>query len=347
MFRLPETRRGPKSLDNFLSIISLTETFDPQGETTMEQPVVEVQEHATNTLGGSPPPRVTPSVGPAATAVSTQACATCGAAPAANGGLVTQPSWVYALGNIEARFPSISVEKEFAQATGRERTAGLTDRQALHTVLTRPENRYLVRQLCFVLSVEGLETYLLRPRDPADFSLLVEAIRPNPSPLDLDVVIGLKGPIAPAEMCNGLMVPIVVFDQIYSFDRDSLIKAIPIPKSTKTTAAQFGPAAEELFNRIMQLTDNAGATDEHRALNYLVMRYPAIYGKAAEEFAHDFSLTGVEVRPSPLSSTRNIVDVIFSYTNRITDFTEKFFVRCDMTEEFPFLVSKMSPYYDR
>jgi hypothetical protein len=27
----------------------------------------------------------------------------------------------------------------------------------------------------------------------------------------------------------------------------------------------------------MQLTDNAGATDEHRALNYLAMRYPAIY----------------------------------------------------------------------
>jgi hypothetical protein len=55
----------------------------------------------------------------------------------------------------------------------------------------------------------------------------------------------------------------------------------------------------------------------------------------------------VEVRPSPLSTTRNIVDVIFSYTNHNTDFTEKFFVRCDMTEEFPFLVTKMSPYYDR
>jgi hypothetical protein len=136
-----------------------------------------------------------------------------------------------------------------------------------------------------------------------------------------------------------------MFDQIYSFDRSTLIKSIPRPE--KTTAAQFGPAAEELFNRIMQMTDNAGATDEHRALNYLAMRYPAIYAKAAEEFALDFSLTGVEVRPSPLSGTRNVVDVIFSYTNRNTDFTEKFFVRCDTTEEFPFLVNKLSPYYDR
>ena len=97
----------------------------------------------------------------------------------------------------------------------------------------------------------------------------------------------------------------------------------------------------------MQLTDNAGATDEHRALNYLAMRYPAIYTKAAEQFGNSCSLSGVEVRPSPLSSTRNIVDVIFSYTHRQTDVTEKHFVRVDVSEEFPFLVTKMAPYFDR
>jgi hypothetical protein len=69
--------------------------------------------------------------------------------------------------------------------------------------------------------------------------------------------------------------------------------------------------------------------------------------KAAEKFGRDFSLARVEVRSSPLSATCKIFDAIFSYTNRNTDFTEKFFVRSDMTEEFPFLVTKMSPYYDR
>lgn len=255
------------------------------------------------------------------------------------------PAYVYTIGRVEARFPNLAAEKEFAQATGRTDTAGKTDQQAFHAVLSRRENRYLVRQLCWVLSIQGLDTYLLLPHDPADTNLLVEAIRPAPSPNDIDVVIGMRGPIAPPTMCNGLMVPMVVFDQIYSFDRDALIKAIPRPEGT--TAAQFGPAAEELFNRIMQLTDNAGATDEHRALNYLAMRYPAIYARAAEAFAQDFALTGVEVRASPLSSTRKIVDVIFAYTNRNTDFTEKSYVRVDVTEEFPFLVTKMSPYYDR
>jgi hypothetical protein len=212
-------------------------------------------------------------------------------------------------------------------------------------VLTKRENRYLVRQVCWVLTIQGLDTYLLVARDAADIDLLVEALRPASSPKDIDVVIGMRGPIASPTMCNGLMVPIIAFDQIYSFDRDELIKAIPKPE--KSTSAQFGPAAEELFSRIMQMTDNAGATDEHRALNYLTMRYPAIYAKAAEQFGRDCSLSGVEVRPSPLSNTRNHVDVIFSYTNRNTDFTEKFYVRVDVTEEFPFLATKMSPYYGR
>ena len=54
-----------------------------------------------------------------------------------------------------------------------------------------------------------------------------------------------------------------------------------------------------------------------------------------------------EVRPSRLSGTRKIVDAVFTYTNRNTGVDEKYFVRVDVTEKFPFLVTKISPYYDR
>ena len=278
------------------------------------------------------------------------ACASCGApaetaAAEINPGAGAKAAYVYALGRIEARFPNLAAEKEFAQATGRADTAGRTDQQAFQVVMSKRENRYLARQLCWVLTIQGLDTYLLAPRDSSDLDLLVEAIRPTPAPNDIDVVIGTRGALAPPTVCNGLMVPIVAFDQIYSFDRDTLLQAIPKPD--KASAAQFASAAEALFSRILQMTDNAGATGEDRALNYLAMRYPAIYAAAAEQFAQDFSLTGVDVRPSPLSGTRRIVDAIFAYTSRKTDFTEKFFVRVDVTEEFPFLVTKLSPYYDR
>jgi hypothetical protein len=153
--------------------------------------------------------------------------------------------------------------------------------------------------------------------------------------------------MATAEMCNALIVPIVVVDQIYSFERPELIKAIQKPKELKMNEEQFRPSAGELFDRIMQMTNNVGATDEHRAVNYLAMRYPQIYTHVAEMFADNFSLTGLEVSPSRLSATRKLVNVIFSYTNRNTDVVEKFRVRVDVTEKYLYLDKKLSPYYDR
>ena len=267
-------------------------------------------------------------------------CPSCG-----SGNTVPAPSFVYALGRIEARFPTLSLEKELAQATGRAETAGLTDRQALRSVLAERQNRYLVRKLCWTLTIEGLETYILHPQDTGNWDPLVDALRPTPRASDIDVVIGMRGPIAPPDLCNGLQVPIVLFSQIYSFDVDSLVKSIPRPE--ETSEAEFAPAAEELFGRIIQLADNAGSADEHRALNYVATRYPAIYATTADAYKHNAALTAVDVKPSRLSGVRRIVSVILSYTNRQTDVVEKYFTRVDMTEEFPFLVTKMSPYYDR
>lgn len=97
----------------------------------------------------------------------------------------------------------------------------------------------------------------------------------------------------------------------------------------------------------MQMADNAGNTDEHRALNYLAVRYPEIYARVADYYGRNSSLTGVEARPSTLNSTRKMLDVIFSFNDRTTDVLEQQFCRVDVTEEFPFLASKLSPYYQR
>lgn len=278
--------------------------------------------------------------------ISPAMCASCGTTLAdANDNGVAAPSYVFAIGRVEMRFPSLGVEKEFAQAAGRIDTKGLTDRKAIHAVLSERSNRYLIRHLCWVFTIQGMDTYILVPRDPADYDQLLEAVRPHPSPLDIDVVIGVRGPVAPPEMCNGLMVPIVAFDQIYSFDRHALIKALPPPKGRKT--ADYDKVPDEVLDRIMLLADNAGATSAHRAINYMAVRYPAIYHTVADANDRDASLTAVDVQPSSLSGTRDIVDVIFSFTNRKTDVIEKYFTRCDVTEKFPFLITRMSPYFDR
>lgn len=277
-----------------------------------------------------------------------ESCPTCGGRVMSSGeqNQTANPSFVYAIGQIDYRFSNLGLEKEFAQVAGRSNTAGLRDRQVAQKVLSDDQNRYLVRQLCWVLTIEGLDTYILQPRDPADFKMFIEALgRPYSSDNDVDVVIGLRGPIAPPSMCNGLAVPVVFFDQIYSFDKDSLVKAMPKPEKRK--AEQFEGDAKDLFSRVVQLADNAGATDEHRALNYLAVRYPDIYHEASRQHAENSSLAAVDVRPSRLSGSRKVLDVIFSYSNRQTDVIEKRFVRVDVTEMFPFLVTKLSHFYER
>jgi hypothetical protein len=239
------------------------------------------------------------------------------------------PGFVYVLGTVQPRFPSLGVEKEFVQATGRAPTAGLTDRAALKAVLSERQNRYLVRELCWVLTVEDLETYLLRPRDPADFDLLLDALRATPRAGDLDVVIGTRGPLAPPEACNGLLVPMLAFKQIYSFDVDSFVKAIPRPQTVPKV--EFTPAAEEVLGRIMPMTDNAGTTDQHRALNCLVTRYPAIYATTAEAHRRGSGLSAIEARPSRLNGIGRILDVVFTFTHRQTDVTDRYFNCVDVT----------------
>jgi len=137
----------------------------------------------------------------------------------------------------------------------------------------------------------------------------------------------------------------LIFDQIYSFDRDSLLKAIPKP--TEADPTKFIAAAGAMFDSIMRQSDNAGGSDADRAKNYLALRYHQIYATAASAIANNASFTSIDVFPSPLSGTRSIVDVVFAFTDRTTLVVSKYFSRVDVTEEFPFLVTAISPYYDR
>jgi hypothetical protein len=210
------------------------------------------------------------------------------------------PPYVFAVGRVQARIPSLGVEREYAQARrayvqdrSQRETAGLNDQEVFHAVLSERTNRYLVRQLCFVVEIEKIDTYILRPRDPLDLELLVEAIRPAPRPDDADVVVGIKGPIAPPEACGGLTIPILAFDQLYSFDVESLIQGIPRPEDIpEDQDERFRSSAEEVYYRLVQVADNAGDTDEHRAINFLTVRYPLIYEETAKAHERNFSLSG-------------------------------------------------------
>jgi hypothetical protein len=261
--------------------------------------------------------------------------------------IMDNPAYIYAIGKISFRYPDLSIENEVRQASGRkaEDIKGLAQPEVINKIVTDPNNRYLARHLCWILEIENLPTYIIVPSDPLDIENFTNALRVNPERDDIDVIIGTRGPIARPDMCNGLMLPIVSVDQLYSFDKDELLKGIPKRKGTNED--QFTKTANALFEHIIQLADNVGATDEHRAINYLSMRYDQIYHRTQLMQDDNYFLHGIEVRLSRLANTRKILDVILIFENRNSAATEKWFARVDVSGKFPFLVSPLQQYYER
>jgi hypothetical protein len=262
--------------------------------------------------------------------------------PSANTG---HPPWVYAIGHVRPQFPNASLEREFAQVVSRRETEGMTDHQVLATTLSERENRYIARQLCWLFTIQGLPTYRLFPRDAADYDLLADSLQTEEEET-VSVVIGLVGPLAPPEDCGGLTVPVVAFDQLYTFTRQALVQELPLPEDlTAQEEEQFRRTARELFDQVIDMVDNVGAIDEHRAENYALVRYSEMYTQTAKAHREEKSLTAFEVRPSPLSS--DIMDLILTYTQRRTGIEEKYRFSVSVEGEFPYLVRKMGPHVDR
>jgi len=205
------------------------------------------------------------------------------------------------------------------------------DRRWQHKVLSqyKTETRYIARQLIWRLTIEDVPIFVLKPGHPSDLDELIDCLkRPKyPSPElrgiepphadDRDVVVGVMG-------ADGIA---VLVDQIFTID--------------STHLAADGSSA------FKQVADNHGLTDEDRAHNFLVARY-SISPENLEEIGEDFKLADVPVLSSRLGGpTGRVVRAIFTFRNTNAPIEKKYFVRVDVTEEFPFLVTKISPYYDR
>src|SRR2546426_11391685 len=117
-------------------------TNEPSASHHETRPDIAVVTPSQEDVSGAPPTNGAP-------------CPTCAGAAAP-----MPVSYVYAIGRIEARFPRLSVEKEFAQAAGRAETAGQTDQQTVYKGLSQPQSRHFAPQLCWGVTVRGLATYI-------------------------------------------------------------------------------------------------------------------------------------------------------------------------------------------
>ena len=85
----------------------------------------------------------------------------------------------------------------------------------------------------------------------------------------------------------------------------------------------------------MRSTENVGATDTHRALNYLLVQHPGIF--LAAERSHR-ELDRIDTQIIQCGAVRKHVAVIFSFIDHVTGVADRLFTRVDVTEEWPFVV---------
>jgi PatG C-terminal len=173
--------------------------------------------------------------------------------------------------------------------------------------LLLPENRYLARRLVWVLVVQGQDTFYLKPNEPSEFKLLLEA-----AAAEFSLVVGTGN--APADQKN---LPTVWFNQIYHFNLNGFFQNLCEHLGPDESRGQAQPVIEicrDRFERIIYTANNAGHQSPFRALNYLAVRYPAIYGETSKIIQQqNLKLIGLEVHHSQLNFGRKVENVIFAF----------------------------------
>src|SRR5260370_6330691 len=244
---------------------------------------------------------------------------------------VPHEQFVYAMGRIDVRFPSMGIEREFQQREMRlgEAKESLSRGERMARVLEA--NHHLASRLCYILSMSGIPAYIVAP---SGFSLRADLLRALSSSARSNqwcVLIGRRGPMSTPSTCGGVLAPIVGCDQLYCFSLQELRKSLessvtPALKAPNIQATAVQHVSRELFERFTGSTENLGATDAHRALNYLLVQHPGLFLAPAERSGRH-TLDRIETREIQGMGARKLIAVILTFLDLTTGLPHRLYSR--------------------
>ena len=284
----------------------------------------------------SPTPAVTPAPPGPAPAKAGHTCPECAGKTA-----LAPEQYVYAIGRLDVRFPSLGIEREYQQ---RERAmTGLpqSPRSArIRAVLEK--NPHLALRMTYVFLVGSNPVYALSPHSGALKDAFFNALAHAQDTDHYAVVIGRVSGFSNPTASGGLLLSTVSVDQLYVFSAsewaEGLAKAAqPALESRKVAGEHFQTVSQSMFREVVTMPENMGLSDGHRALNYLLVQHPGMFLAAAERPNH--VLDRIETRITQLVSGRRQVAVILSFLDRGTGVPERVYATVDVTEEWPFVSS--------
>jgi hypothetical protein len=258
-----------------------------------------------------------------------QSCS-CSSAPPAG--------YVYSIGSVRPEFPEEGLRKEYEFAAAQLRVSP-TD---YYAVLSNQTYTYIAQEACWILDINNVDTFILHPRSGTELKDLVEAIKPvAPGSVEkpMSVIIGPIYPDKPYPRCPNVHLPVVVANQVYYFDFDTLIKNL--------TAKNIEVESVRSVLEALKLKPNEGVSDSDRALNYIAFRFPEMYRKADQMKGKQlpgFFLLDIRTQPSATEANRKLVDAIFKYQQYDTGEQQSFYCAIDVTGQFPFLQTPLQPF---
>jgi hypothetical protein len=250
--------------------------------------------------------------------------------------------FVYAIGRVDVRFPSLGIEREYQQRERALQDLPQHPRNArVLAVLER--NPHLASRVSWVFSIGGSPVFALSPSTGSLKEAFFRALAQAHQPDNACVVIGRVGSgFSAPTTYGGLLLSPVAVDQLYVFSAaewaDDLARAAqPALQTRKVDGGLFQTVSQGMFREVTSMPENMGTSDGHRALNYLLVQHPGMLLAAAERPGH--VLDRIETRVMQSVGGRRHVAVILSFLDRGTGVPERLSCTVDVTEEWPFVVT--------
>ncbi|MBQ4845118.1 hypothetical protein [Pseudoalteromonas sp. MMG005] len=269
----------------------------------------------------------------------------------------TQPmsnQYVYCVGNINAKFPTLNLEKELNQnsimsSNPLPMLENVNDNialarlnrntqlyQALFKGLSQPQNNYIARAMDWVLDNRFNEQqYKLILTNDELLTQCISALGRNESSTDGQVVvIGVASGAYEMHVTAIMPTAVMPYGQVCHGE-----------KSTNTHFTQ-------LVGEITALDSSAGNTDNTRALNFVLYNNVDVYNHSYNLYYNSssdgpnpsgYQLLSVDTDMLN-SGDRIVVNVIFKYQGINTGALQYWYCRVDVTGEYPFIVQPWQQY---
>ena len=234
------------------------------------------------------------------------------------------PDYIYAIGGVKPYFPSQDMEKQYDAAAEVVdiRTPGFADvfnysvSPTGQSQLSYRPFLYLAEQAIWIFTINGVDTYRLNATTPTQLNALIKASGDTSGSYILLGSLATGAHSEPSDFSSGL--PIVSLAHLME----------------QSTTAN-GNESETI---VPPLKSNIGKSSVERAVNYFLINYETIN---ADENGNTIvkKQTGMEFNMHSGDGNREIVEFILTCPDR-----SRFASSIDVTDQYPFVSSPMSPF---